>query len=110
MKKKVCILLFGLLLCSLLADQADARWRWRRSRSSGSVSGGVVFGGTDQERCYQEAKYMYENNIHRHIGGQIGGFEGWGMGGPGCATCTPRGGMTLTGDAHYGNIRVRSWR
>ena len=104
------LIALALFIGSLCADSADARWRWRRSRSSGSVSVGVTFGGTDQERCYQEAKYMSENRIYRHIGGQIGGFEGWGMGGPNCATCTPRGGMTLTGDAHFGNIRVRSWR
>ena len=113
--KKVCLMLLCFVLGTILADTASARGRWRRSRTtySATVSSGgtsAMYSGTDQDRAYAEAKYMHENGIRRHVGSLIGNFEGWGYGGPNCATCTPRGGMTLTGDAHYGSIRVRSWR
>ena len=106
--RSLASLLVILFLVSCFADVAHAR-RWRRTRSY-STSVSVSFGGTDQQRCYAEAKYMHENRIYRHVGAVIGSFEGFGIGGPGCATCTPNRGMTLTGDAHYGNVRVRSWR
>lgn len=105
--RKFCIALALLFLCA----DVDAAGRWRRGRSSSSYrSSGPVFSGTDQERAYQEAKYMYENRIYRHVGSVIGNFEGFGIGGPNCVTCTPSRRMTLTADAHYGNVRVRAWR
>jgi hypothetical protein len=71
---------------------------------------------TDQARCEAEARYMAERGIRGHVGPNIGGFEGVGWGySPQPATCTPRRGMRLTGDAvvRSGNgsyYRVRSWR
>ena len=73
-------------------------------------------GGGDQERCQAEANYMAANNITGHVWGCIGRFEGVGYGSsPNCNTCTPSGGMTLTGDASAQGrngmwYRVRSWR
>lgn len=110
--KPAILLLVALVLGSILAESVEARGRRGRRRGryySTSYNVGVSFAGTDQQMCYQKAKYMHEHGIRGHVGIPIG-FEGWGFGGPGCATCTPRGGMTLTGDAHYGSIRVRSWR
>lgn len=72
--------------------------------------------GGDQERCQQEADYMAANGITGHVGGVIGRFEGVGYGSsPNCNTCTPGGGMSLTGDASAQGrngmwYRVRSWR
>jgi len=108
------ILLFGMSL--LIAGDVFAIGRRRRYtynrttttyRSSGPAN---LYSGTDQERCFAEAAYMAANGIRRHVGATIGRFEGWGYGGPNCATCTPRSGMSLTGDAWVGGIRVRSWR
>lgn len=71
---------------------------------------------TDQQRCQAEANYMAARNIRKHVGPTIGRFEGIGWGSsPNCRTCTPRRGMTLTGDAvaRTANgmyVRVRSWR
>jgi len=111
---KVKAILFVVMFACLVACCSDAHARrWFRGRNYSTTtyrSSGPTFSGTDQERAYQEAKYMHENRIYRHVGGVIGAFEGFGIGGPGCATCTPRGGMTLTADAHYGNVRVRAWR
>lgn len=98
-------LVIGLVIAC--CSDAEARW-FRRGRSYSSYS--VNFSGTDQERCYQEALYMSQHKIYRHVGSVIGNFEGFGIGGPNCATCTPRGNMTLTGDAWVGGVRVRSWR
>lgn len=71
--------------------------------------------GSDQERCQAEANYMASRGIKGHVWGVIGRFEGVGWGGsPSCNTCTPSGGMNLTGDASArgsdGWYRVRSWR
>lgn len=71
---------------------------------------------TDQERCEAEARYMAARGIRGHVGPNIGGFEGVGWGySPAPATCTPRRGMRLTGDAVVRSAggsyyRVRSWR
>ncbi len=71
---------------------------------------------TDQQRCEAEARYMASRNIRSHVGPLIGRFEGIGWGSsPNCKTCTPRGRMSLTGDASVRCpngmwIRVRSWR
>ena len=73
-------------------------------------------GGSDQDRCQAEADYMAANGITGHVGSCIGGFEGVGYGSsPNCNTCTPGGGMNLTGDASAQGrngmwYRVRSWR
>lgn len=73
-------------------------------------------GGSDQERCQAEANYMAANGITGHVWGVIGRFEGVGYGSsPNCNTCTPGGGMALTGDASAQGrngmwYRVRSWR
>jgi len=75
-----------------------------------------VSSGSDQDRCQAEADYMAANNITGHVWGCIGRFEGVGYGSsPNCNTCTPGGGMTLTGDASAQGrngmwYRVRSWR
>lgn len=75
-----------------------------------------VEGNSDQDRCQAEANYMAANNITGHVWGCIGRFEGVGYGSsPNCNTCTPSGGMTLTGDASAQGrngmwYRVRSWR
>ena len=106
--RSLTLILAVLLYVSLFADDASARGRWR-SRTSYSTSS-VTFGGSDQQRAYAEAKYMFEHRIYRHVGSVIGHFEGFGIGGPNCATCTPNRAMTLTADAHYGNVRVRAWR
>ena len=58
---------------------------------------------------------MASRGIKGHVWGVIGRFEGVGWGGsPNCNTCTPGGGMNLTGDASArgadGWYRVRSWR
>jgi len=102
------LILIAILL--VLSTDAHAK-RYRRSYSTNVQSWPAsLYQGTDQQRAYAEAKYMHENRIYRHVGGTIGLYEGWGYGGPSCATCTPHVGMTLTADAHYGNIRVRAWR
>jgi len=73
-------------------------------------------GNSDQERCQAEANYMAANNITGHVWSCIGRFEGIGYGSsPNCNTCTPSGGMNLTGDASAQGrngmwYRVRSWR
>lgn len=73
-------------------------------------------GSSDQDRCQAEANYMAANNITGHVWGCIGRFEGVGYGNsPNCNTCTPSGGMRLTGDASAQGrngmwYRVRSWR
>ena len=112
MRKLKVVLLVVLVLCVCSDVFAFGRRRNRTySRTTTTYrSSGPSFSGTDQERAYAEARYMHENRIYRHVGGLIGHFEGFGIGGPNCATCTPRGGMTLTADAHYGNVRVRAWR
>jgi hypothetical protein len=120
--------IFALMLC--LAIQGVAHARPRRgynystpsyssapaktySYTSGESSGG---GGSDQDRCQAEANYMAANNITGHVWSCIGRFEGVGYGSsPNCNTCTPGGGMSLTGDASAQGrngmwYRVRSWR
>lgn len=119
--------LLGLLLALLVADTAQARWRLfgRRYRVRGYssrivVGGSEVWGNaaTDQERCQAEAEYMARNQSTWHVGPTIGSFEGCGWYGSshyGTPTCTPRAGMTLTGDGAAQDVhgrwyRVRSWR
>lgn len=101
------MLLLVVVIALSVCEDAEARW-FRRGRSYSSS--GPNFSGTDQERCYAEAAYMSQHRIFGHVGSTIGNYEGWGYGGPNCATCTPRSGMTLTGDACVGGFRVRSWR
>ena len=108
--RRLTILLLALFAISLFAEDAEAWPFRRRGRTVTTYRAAVTFSGTDQERAYQEAKYMHENRVYRHVGGTIGYFEGFGIGGPNCATCTPNRPMTLTADAHYGNVRVRAWR
>ena len=117
-------LVFSLVLCVCLAGVAEARPRRVYSQSSGTVSSHTSsvssytssHGGSDQERCQREADYMAANNITGHVWGVIGRFEGVGYGSsPNCSTCTPGGGMSLTGDASAQGrngmwYRVRSWR
>lgn len=117
-----------LMIC-LLCSVAEARPR--RSYSSGRsysntynqptrtytyTSNQAAAGASDQERCQAEANYMAANSITGHVWSCIGNFEGVGYGSsPNCNTCTPSGGMTLTGDASAQGkngmwYRVRSWR
>jgi hypothetical protein len=109
------IVIFAIFIFSCIVE-TDARGRWRRRRArtySTSYVGGApaeYYNCSDQRKCELEAQHMHTHGIRAHIWQNIGNFEGWGYGGPGCATCVPRGGMVLTGDAHYGSIRVRSWR
>jgi len=106
--KKLLIVVF--LLGSLLCSDADAfgRRRWRQRRVSSPPA--EYYNCSDQRKCELEAAYMNAHGIRGHIWGLIGHYEGVGWGGPGCATCVPRGRMTLTGDAQAGNFRVKSWR
>jgi len=79
-------------------------------------SNSLAAGGSDQERCQQEADYMAANGITGHVGSCIGSFEGVGYGSsPNCNTCTPSSRMNNTGDASAQGrngmwYRVRSWR
>lgn len=108
------------LICSILFlsmfSVAEARPRRTYSAPSQSYAVSSSQGGSDQERCQAEANYMAANGITGHVWGTIGRFEGVGYGGsPNCNTCTPGGGMTLTGDASAQGrngmwYRVRSWR
>ena len=58
-------------------------------------------------------EHMAANNITGHVWGCIGRFEGVGYGSsPNCNTCTPGGGMSLTGDASAqadGPLRPNVW-
>lgn len=126
-----------LLIClaiGLLCSDAHARPRYRNSSiptysknysiptySDQNLSKNYSYtssleGGSDQDRCQAEANHMAANNITGHVWGCIGRFEGVGYGSsPNCQTCTPGGGMTLTGDASAQGrngmwYRVRSWR
>lgn len=123
-------LVLSLVLCVCVAGVAEARPRRGYTysgttsapvssyTSSGSVSSytSSVHGGSDQDRCQAEANYMAANGITGHVWGVIGRFEGVGYGSsPNCNTCTPGGGMSLTGDASARGrngmwYRVRSWR
>ncbi len=112
---------------ALFASSVYAKPRYRTSNRSYSmpvVSNEKAYSYTnstdntmsDQSRCQAEADYMAANNITGHVWGCIGRFEGVGYGSsPNCNTCTPSGGMTLTGDASAQGrngmwYRVRSWR
>ncbi len=119
MKKKikiVLILVVAFLIGHIIADTCKARWRpFRRISRSVSRIGTVLspqawHDANDQGKCEIEAQYMHDHNIHGHVFGLIGIFEGCGWGGTNCTTCTPRRRMTLTGDAQVGRFRVRSWR
>lgn len=110
-------IVFSLVLCLFVAGVAEAKPR--RTYSSGAVSSytsSSSHGVSDQERCQREADYMAANGITGHVWGVIGRFEGVGYGSsPNCNTCTPGGGMSLTGDASARGrngmwYRVRSWR
>jgi len=113
------VLVLGLGLAVSIERSAEGRRRWIRRRTARPVAVAVNVWGeaaTDQERCEAEAAYMAANGIAAHVGPTIGNFEGFGVGGSaGCATCVPRYGMTLTGDAASQSasgrwFRVRSWR
>ena len=96
----------------LISDICEARVFRRRRSVSRPVTRAPQewYDSNDQGKCLIEAQYMFDNNIRGHVFGLIGRFEGCGWGGPNCSTCTPRYGMTLTGDAQVGRFRVRSWR
>lgn len=113
----------ALMLCLAVQGVAHARPRGGRTYSSPTYSAPKTYsytsmtgGGSDQERCQAEADYMAANHISGHVWGCIGRFEGVGYGSsPNCNTCTPSGGMSLTGDASAQGsngrwYRVRSWR
>lgn len=114
-------IVLALLILLVFSSVADARWRLfgrRRGRTYSTYATAIDYGDakTDQERCEVEAAYQAANYAYYHVGYNLGNFEGWGTGySPNCATCTPRGGMTLTGDAscQAANgqwFRVRCWR
>lgn len=111
----------ALILCLLVQGVAHARPRRGYTYSIPSAPATTYsytssVGGSDQERCQQEADYMAAHGITGHVWGTIGRFEGVGYGGsPNCNTCTPGSGMSLTGDASAQGrngmwYRVRSWR
>lgn len=109
----------ALLVCFVAVEvQARPRWSYGSApqQMTYSYTGGHMASGSDQERCQQEADYMAAHGISGHVGSTIGRFEGVGYGSsPNCNTCTPGGGMTLTGDASARGrngmwYRVRSWR
>jgi len=112
--RKMLVMLVVVMLWSICSDVSARGWRRRSRYRSRSVSVGSApaeyHTANDQRKCELEAAYMNTHGIRAHIWSNIGNYEGWGWGGPGCATCTPRRGMRLTGDAHVGSIRVRSWR
>jgi len=115
MKKKIALMVLAIILGSIAAETVNARWRlFRRRGGSVGTAPQAWHDGTDQQKCQIEAQYMHDNNIHGHVFGVIGTFEGCGWGGKytNWATCTPnaRRGLVLTGDARVGNFRVRSWR
>lgn len=101
------------VLCFGEAQARPGRSYGTVERTYTSINVGV---GDDQERCQAEANYMAANGIRGHVWGVIGRFEGVGYGSsPNCNTCTPSGGMRLTGDASARGrdgmwYRVRSWR
>lgn len=109
---------FAVLSVLVVAGVAEARPRrgYSYAPQGMTYSYAVGHGGSDQERCQQEADYMAAHGITGHVGSTIGRFEGVGYGGsPNCNTCTPGGGMSLTGDASAQGrngmwYRVRSWR
>lgn len=112
----------SLVMVVLMVGVAEARPRRGYTYSAPqqmtySYTGGHMdAGGSDQDRCQQEADYMAAHGITGHVGSCIGRFEGVGFGSsPNCNTCTPGGGMGLTGDACAQGrngmwYRVRSWR
>lgn len=111
----------ALAFCLILQGAAHARPRrgytyTNQAMPSYSYTSSHSSSGSDQERCQAEANYMAANNITGHVWGCIGSFEGVGYGSsPNCNTCTPSGGMNLTGDASAQGrngmwYRVRSWR
>jgi hypothetical protein len=114
------VALVALMLCLFVQGVAQARPRGGYTYSTPtrtySYASDHASGGSDQERCQAEANYMAANGIRGHVWGCIGRFEGVGYGSsPNCNTCTPGGGMTLTGDASAQGrngmwYRVRSWR
>ena len=98
-----------LLVLFMLTSVCDAKLIKRRRRV-GARAPQAWHDANDQGKCQIEAQYMFDHGIRGHVFGNIGNFEGVGWSGPGCATCTPRRGMKLTGDAQVGRYRVRSWR
>lgn len=111
----------SVLVVLLAMGQAEARGRRGRVYSGPQASHAYTSNlglnsGTDQEQCQAEADYMAAHSISGHVGSCIGNFEGCGCGPtPDCGTCTPGGGMGLTGDACAQGrngmwYRVRSWR
>jgi hypothetical protein len=119
---RVCLV--ALMVCVLAQGVAHARPRrgyttaptYTAPEKTYSYTSGAAAGGSDQDRCQAEADHMAANNIQGHVWSCIGRFEGVGYGSsPNCNTCTPSGGMTLTGDASARGrngmwYRVRSWR
>ena len=119
-------LFFACFILSVYSTEVFARPRYYRTNNNYvpatsqdktySYTSNVGNGSSDQDRCQAEADYMAANNITGHVWGCIGSFEGVGYGSsPNCNTCTPSGGMALTGDASAQGrngkwYRVRSWR
>lgn len=112
---------FALALAVLCVGEAHARPRRTYSAPSqpatvSAYTSSHMAVGSDQDRCQAEADYMASRGITGHVWGVIGRFEGVGYGSsPNCNTCTPGGGMMLTGDASAQGrngmwYRVRSWR
>jgi len=112
--------LLAVVVMALCCGEAYARPRrsytYSTPQKTYSYTSSHLNVGSDQERCQAEADYMAANGIAGHVGSCIGNFEGVGYGSsPNCNTCTPGGGMSLTGDASAQGrngmwYRVRSWR
>lgn len=108
----------ALVVCVFASGVAHARPRrvYSTPTKTYSYTSSHMNAGSDQDRCQAEADYMAANGITGHVWGVIGRFEGVGYGAsPNCNTCTPGGGMSLTGDASAQGrngmwYRVRSWR
>lgn len=124
---RTLLVLVAVALCCEVAHAKPRKYYYSNNNAntvttnSGKTSSYTAYipsesSGSDQDRCQAEANYMAANNITGHVWGCIGRFEGVGYGSsPNCNTCTPSGGMNLTGDASAQGrngmwYRVRSWR
>lgn len=122
MKRITLSLIVMFAVIALVQEDASA-WRLfrRRTTTTTSCPNGqcrpASLSGNDQQRCQQKAQIMASRRVMSHgVAPIVGTFEGIGMGSSrNCGTCTPRRGMTLTGDgaAQASNgtwYRCRSWR
>ena len=115
--------------CILLAIVVSATevnaFRLFRRRSSGGnnySSSSVNPGSTYQAQAQYKANLLAKlgtpvgNGSSHRVSALVGSFEGVGWGAKNCATCTPRGRMTLVADAVAWSTvrnrwyRVRAWR